>query len=107
MSDPLWDFLMTRDRDKVLAEARPCSVERLYAEASIEDRGVLEVLSPGQLRRRVAVIEQEQRTPKVRVIGNKDLMRVAKLQMQRADTAEAKNKELRALIGASVERMTG
>lgn len=97
MSDSLMDFLLSRDREKVLGEARHVSLEALYAEASIEDRGIIDQMPIGVLRRRLA--EAERRTvPKVRVMGNRELLDRVKAEARRADVAEAKVAELRKLM---------
>ena len=97
MSDSLMDFLLSRDREKVLSEARHVSLEALYAEASIEDRGIIDQMPIGVLRRRLAEAERRA-VPKVRVIGNRDLLDRVKAEAARADAAEARVKELRELM---------
>ena len=97
MSDSLMDFLLSRDREKVLSEARHVSLEALYAEASIEDRGIIDQLPIGVLRRRLAEAERRA-VPKVRVVGNRDLLERVKAEAKRADIAEAKVAELRKLM---------
>lgn len=97
MSDSLMDFLLSRDREKVLGEARHVSLEALYAEASIEDRGIIDQLPIGVLRRRLAEAERRA-VPKVRVVGNRDLLERVKAEAKRADIAEAKVAELRKLM---------
>ena len=97
MSDPLLDFLLSRDREKVLSEARHVSLEALYAEASIEDRGIIDQMPIGVLRRRLAEAERRA-VPKVRVVGNRDLLDRVKAEAARADAAEARVKELRELM---------
>lgn len=97
MSDPLLDFLLSRDREKVIAEARPVSLEKLYAEASIEDRELIDEMPVGVLRRKL--IEAETRAkPEVKVIGNDDLIRAGKYWKARAERAEASLAECRDLV---------
>lgn len=98
MSDPLLDFLLSRDREKVLAEARPVSLERLYAEASVEDRAVIDTMPTGVLRRRLLEAEQAlalAKRPKVRVIGNPELLGALKRAQAKAESAEATCAQLR------------
>lgn len=104
MSDPLLDFLLTRDRDKVLAEARPASLEALYAEASAEDRAVIDVMPVGVLRRRLLEAERaaafaKKREQPVRVIGNLELVDALRKSNAERDRLLAKVAELRRMSG--------
>ena len=101
MSDPLLDFLLSRDPEKVLAEARPVPLERLYAEASVEDRELIDELPVGVIRRRLLDAERllaEKRTPKVRVIGNPELMRALHDARAERDRLVAENQDLRGRV---------
>lgn len=74
------EFIMTRDRDKVLAEGS-LSIERLYAEATPKVREEIGALPVGVLRRQLAVAEAAlvaaRQAPKVveRVVGDRVLMK--------------------------------
>lgn len=106
MSDPLLDFLLSRDPDKVLAEARPVSLEKLYAEASIEDRELLDDLPVGVLRRRLVEAERALaavKRPKTRVVANGELLEALRKATVERDRLRAKVAELRELLGKGGE----
>ena len=96
MSDPLMDFLLSRDPVKVLAEAVPVPLERLWAEASIADRTLIEELPIGVLRRRLLDLEALlARKPKVQVIGSSELLQALRAANQRAKRDEETIRTLR------------
>lgn len=97
MSDPLLDFVLSRDPEKVLAEARPASLEVLYAEASMEDRAALDLLPIGVLRRRIAHAEAVN-ARKVKVFGNRELLTALKRSNAERDSLKARNQELRRIL---------
>lgn len=94
--DALWNFLQTRDPNKVLREAWPVEKERLLAEAEQPEKDLLRELSPGMLRRKLLVAEQDTKSAKVRVYGNKELLALAAKQKKRADEYERRYRELQA-----------
>ena len=111
MSDPLMDFLLSCDRDKVLAEARPAvSLEKLYAEAPEQVRGVIDDMPVYVLRRKLALSEAklvaaraEPRKPAVRVVGNREL--VAALNRARQKISELE--EIREDQARMIARLRG
>lgn len=101
MSDPLLDFLLSRDREKVMAEARPVSLERLYAEASIEDRELIDTLPVGVLRRKLLEAEMllsARQDQPVRVVGSGELLKLLRRQRTENEKLKASVRELRAIL---------
>ncbi|MEV8339234.1 hypothetical protein [Leucobacter sp. NPDC077196] len=100
-SDPLLDFLLTRDRRKVMAEAVNVPLERLYAEASVEDRELIDVLPVGVVRRRlmqaeVLLASREER--EVRVVGSGELLTLLRRQRAENEKLKRSNQELRDIL---------
>lgn len=77
--DDLMEFLMSRDRGKVLSEASPVPLEQLYAEAPEPVRSLIDEMPIGVLRRKLANAEAELghvrqvRKGRVQVVGNREL----------------------------------
>lgn len=100
MSDPLMNFLMTRDPAKVIAEGRGVSLERLYAEATAVERELIDEMPIGELRRKLAQAEEKiarmerDKNRKVKVVGGPELMGALRRMTERARAAEAKIAEL-------------
>lgn len=109
MSDPLMEFLMSRDRDKVRAEG--VDLQKLYAEAPEHVQGVMDVLPIGVLRRRLANAEAQleaarrDRKVRVRVVGNRELAQmVTKLRGKLAERDEINERQAR-MIAELRERL--
>lgn len=77
MSDPLMDFLLSRDRDKVMADG--LDLESLYAEAPELVKSAIDLMPIGELRLRLATAEaaleaaRRDRKVRVQVVGNREL----------------------------------
>lgn len=101
MSDPLLDFLLTRDRRKVMAEAMNVPLERLYAEASVEDRELIEALPVGVLRRKLMqaeVLLASRGDREVRVVGSDELLTMLRRQRTENEKLKHTNQELRDIL---------
>lgn len=100
-SDPLLDFLLTRDRRKVMAEAVNVPLERLYAEASMEDRQLIEALPVGVVRRKLMqaeVLLASRDDRKVRVVGSDELLGLLRRQRAENEKLKRSNQELRDML---------
>lgn len=77
MSDPLMEFLMSRDRDRVMAEG--IDLQKLYTEAPELVRSAIDLMPIGELRLRLATAEaaleaaRRDRKVRVQVVGNREL----------------------------------
>lgn len=100
MSDPLMDFLMSRDRDRVMAEG--IDLQKLYAEAPELVKSAIDLMPIGELRLRLATAEaaleaaRRDRKVRVRVVGNRELAQmVTKLRGKLAERDEINERQAR------------
>lgn len=108
--DELMEFLLTRDRGKVAAEASPVPLEQLYAEAPETVRGVIDVMPIGALRRKLAVAEaelgamREARKVSVRVVGPDQIVAEMKRAQRKIRELEEINQDQARLLAQQRER---
>lgn len=100
MSDPLMDFLMSRDRDRVMAEG--IDLQKLYAEAPELVKSAIDLMPIGELRLRLATAEaaleaaRRDRKVRVQVVGNRELAQmVTKLRGKLAERDEINERQAR------------
>lgn len=100
MSDPLMDFLLSRDRDKVMADG--LDLESLYAEAPALVKSAIDLMPIGELRLRLATAEaaleaaRRDRKVRVRVVGNRELAQmVTNLRGKLAERDEINERQAR------------
>lgn len=101
MSDPLLDFLLSRDKKKVMAEAVPVPLERLYAEASIADRELIDELPIGVLRKKLLeaeVLLASRGKAEVKYVGSEELLKAMRRQNVELQKLKQRNAELRELL---------
>lgn len=111
MNDPLMQFLMTRDREKVMAEG--INLVALYSEAPQMVRTVIDVMPVGELRINLAAAEsalaasRRARKEPVRVVANGALTKmIAKLRGQ-VEELEQRNKDQAGMIARLREMKEG
>lgn len=105
MSDPLMLFLLSRDRDRVMAEGRS-TFERMYRDAPVDVRAAIDETPIAELRRKLenaeAALEAARRDRKTRVqvVGNRELAQMLARERQRtAELQEIIEEQARKIAG--------
>lgn len=112
MSDPLMLFLMSRDRDRVLAEGRS-TFERMYRDAPVDVRAAIDETPIAELRRKLENAEaardvlevqleaaRRDRKTRVQVVGNRELAQMLARERQRtAELQEIIEEQARMIAG--------